>query len=172
MSSVPYRCPDCGGELDLARTPLESGLVRLAVLGSDDFALEFDDPALHASARGALGPCPHAGDPVWEREQLQPLALAGLAQLEHAAAAEPRLADLLEVWRPRAYALAGRAEELSREDALRGRFELRLADVERRMRAAAAAGDDDEAERLHARYIELGTTYAGRLAAGWRSTSS
>ena len=39
------------------------------------------------------------------------------------------------------------------------------------MRAAAAAGDDDEAERLHARYIELGTTYAGRLAAGWRSTT-
>ena len=38
------------------------------------------------------------------------------------------------------------------------------------MRAATAAGDDDEAERLHARYIELGTTYAGRLAAGWRST--
>jgi len=31
------------------------------------------------------------------------------------------------------------------------------------MRAATAAGDHDEAERLHARYIELGTTYAG----GW-----
>ena len=75
------------------------------------------------------------------------------------------------MWRPRAFALAGRAEELSREEALRGRLELRLADVERRMRAAAAAGDDDEAERLHARYIELGTTYAGRMAAGWRSTA-
>ena len=81
------------------------------------------------------------------------------------------MAELLRVWRPRAFALAGRADELSREDALRGRLELRLADVERRMRAAAAAGDDDEAERLHARYIELGTTYAGRLVAGWRSTT-
>ena len=51
-------------------------------------------------------------------------------------------------------------------------MELRLADVERRMRAATAAGDDDEAERLHARYIErFGTMYAGRLAAGWRSTT-
>ena len=46
------------------------------------------------------------------------------------------MADLLGVWRPRAFALAGRTEELSREDALRGRLELRLADVERRMRAA------------------------------------
>jgi hypothetical protein len=80
------------------------------------------------------------------------------------------MAELLAVWRPRAFALAGRSEELSREDALRGRLELRLADVERRMRAATAAGDDDEAERLHARYIELGTTYAGRLVAGWRSS--
>ena len=69
------------------------------------------------------------------------------------------------MWRPRAFGIAGRADELSREEALRGRLELRLADVERRMRAAAAAGDDDEAERLHARYIELGTTYAGRMAA-------
>ena len=98
------------------------------------------------------------------------IARDGLEQLERAALVEPRMAELLRVWRPRAYALAGRAGELSREDALRGRFELRLADVERRMRAATAAGDDDEAERLHARYIELGTTYAGRLAAGWRST--
>ena len=39
------------------------------------------------------------------------------------------------------------------------------------MRAAGAAGDEDEAERLHARYIELGTTYAGRMASAWRSTT-
>ena len=171
MSSVSYRCPDCGGEIDLERTPLESGLVRLAVLGADGFALEFDDPELHARARAALGPCPHAADPVWDGEQLEPLARIGLERLERAAAADQRMAELLRVWRPRAYARAGRADELSREDALRGRLELRLADVERRMRAATAAGDDDEAERLHARYIELGTTYAGRLVAGWRSTS-
>jgi hypothetical protein len=170
VSPVPYRCADCGGEVDLARTPLESGLVRLAALGVGDFALAFDAPAVQTRAREALGPCPHAADPAWDLDRLQPVAREGLARLERAAADDARLADLLRVWRPRAFALAGRADELSREEALRGRFELRLADVERRMRAASAAGDDDEAERLHARYIELGTTYAGRLVAGWHST--
>ena len=171
MSSVPYRCPDCDGEVDLARTPLESGLLRLAVLGADGFELEFDVPELHAVAGRALGPCPHTADPVWDAAELEPFARTGLASLERAAAEDARMAELLRVWRPRAFALAGRTGELSREDALRGRLELRLADVERRMRAATAAGDDDEAERLHARYIELGTTYAGRLVAGWRSTA-
>jgi hypothetical protein len=167
---VHYTCPDCGGEVDLARTPLESGLLRLAALGAEGFVLEFDAPDVHALARQALGPCPHVTDPAWDREAIEPFARMGLERLERAAAEDARMGGLLGVWRPRAYALAGRAEELSREEALRGRFELRLADVERRMRAATAAGDDDEAERLHARYIELGTTYAGRLAAGWRST--
>jgi hypothetical protein len=169
---VPYRCPDCGGEVDLARTPLESGLVRLAALGSEAFALEFDSPEVHARAREALGDCPHTADPAWDAEVLQPLARSGLARLEHAASRDARLARLLQIWRPRAYGIAGRAHELSREEALRGRLERRLADVERRMRAASAAGDDDEAERLHARYIELGTAYAGRMAATWRSTAS
>jgi hypothetical protein len=172
VSSVSYRCPDCGGEVDLARTPLESGLVRLAVLGADGFALEFAAAELHPSVRAALAPCPHGADPVWDAERLAPVAREGLVRLERAAAEDDRMAELLRVWRPRAFALAGRAEELSREDALRGRLEARLADVERRMRAATAAGDDDEAERLHARYIELGTTYAGRMVAGWRSTGS
>jgi hypothetical protein len=171
VSSVPYRCPECGGEVDLARTPLESGLVRLAALGAEGFALEFDVPEVHVRAGGALARCPHAGDPVWDAERLEPLAREGLARLEAAAPGDPRLAELLQMWRPRAFGIAGRAEELSREEALRGRLELRLADVERRMRAATAAGDDDEAERLHARYIELGTTYAGRMAAAWRSTT-
>ena len=169
MSSVPYRCPDCAGEVDLARTPLESGLVRLAALGAEGFALEFDLPAVHLRAREALAACPHAGDPVWDSEALKQVDREGLARLEGAAAGDARLAELLQVWRPRAFGIAGRADELSREDALRGRLELRLADVERRMRTAAAAGDEDEAERLHARYIELGTTYAGRMAAAWRS---
>ena len=168
---MSLHCPDCGGDVDLARTPLESGLVRMAALGADGFALEFDAPQVHARAREALAPCPHASDPVWDAERLQPIAREGLARLELAAARDGRLAELLDVWRPRAFALAGRSDELSRADALRGRLELRLADVERRMRAASAAGDDDEAERLHARYIELGTTYAGRLVAGWRSTA-
>jgi hypothetical protein len=172
VSSVPYRCPDCGGEVDLARTPLESGLVRLAALGADGFTLSFDVPEVHARAREALGSCPHSLDPAWDAGRLQPLAREGLAKLEEAVAGDARLAELLAMWRPRAYGLAGRADELSREEALRGRLELRLADVEQRMRAAAAAGDHDEAERLHARYIELGTTYAARMAATWRSTAS
>jgi len=172
VSSVPYRCPECGGDVDLARTPLESGLVRLAALGAEGFALSFDAPEVHTRAREALGSCPHSLDPSWDLESLQPLAREGLAKLEAAAADDARLADLLRMWRPRAYGIAGRADELSREEALRGRMELRLADVERRMRVAAAAGDDDEAERLHARYIELGTTYAARMAATWRSTAS
>jgi hypothetical protein len=171
VSSVSYCCPDCGGEVDLARTPLESGLVRLAALGADDFALAFDAAEVHAYAREPLGPCPHGSDPVWDHALLEPLARTGLERLERAATMDARMAELLRVWRPRAFALAGRADELSREEALRGRLELRLADVERRMRAATAAGDEDEAERLHARYIELGTTYAGRLVAGWRSTA-
>jgi hypothetical protein len=99
------------------------------------------------------------------------VAREGLARLEQAAPGDARLAELLQMWRPRAFGIAGRAGELSREEALRGRLELRLADVERRMRAAGAAGDEDEAERLHARYIELGTTYAGRMASAWRSTT-
>jgi hypothetical protein len=169
---VPYRCPDCGGEVDLARTPLESGLVRLAALGADGFALEFDTPEVHARAREALGGCPHVADPAWDAALLQPLASEGLARLEQAGTRDARLAELLRIWRPRAYGIAGRADELSREEALRGRLERRLADVERRMRAATAAGDHDEAERLHARYIELGTTYAGRMAATWRSTTT
>jgi hypothetical protein len=168
---MPYRCPACGGEVDLARTPLESGLVRLAALGAEGFVLEFDVPEVHARASAALGPCPHTGDPVWDPEALTPVAREGLAALEEAAPGDARLAELLSMWRPRAFGVAGRAGELSREDALRGRMELRLAGVERRMRAAAAAGDDDEAERLHARYIELGTTYAGRMAAALRSTT-
>jgi len=172
VSSVAYRCPDCDGEVDLARTPLESGLVRLATLGGEGFALEFDIPEVHARAREALAGCPHVGSPVWDPEALRPLAREGLARLEEAATRDARLAELLRMWRPRAFAIAGRADELSREEALRGRLELRLAEVERRMRAAGAAGDEDEAERLHARYIELGTAYAGRMAAAWRSTTS
>jgi hypothetical protein len=171
VSSVPYRCSDCGGEIDLARTPLESGLVRLAALGAQGFALEFEAAEVQACARTALAACPHGADPVWDLDALRPIARAGLARLEEAAVGDGRLAELLAMWRPRAFGLAGRADELTREEALRGRLELRLADVERRMRTAAAAGDEEEAERLHARYIELGTTYAGRMAARWRSTA-
>jgi hypothetical protein len=164
---VSYRCERCGGEVELERTPLESGLVRLATLGAAGFRLAFDDPAVHAAAAPALGPCPHEADPSWDREALRPLADAGWSTL--LAAGDDELDLLAVVWRPRALALAGRADELSRGDVVRGRLEQRVAEVAARMQVALAAGEDDEAERLHARAIELGTVLAGRLAAEWRA---
>ncbi len=85
------------------------------------------------------------------------------------AAEDDELETLALVWRPRALALAGRGGELSRDDVVRGRLEQRVAEVSARMQAALDAGDEDEAERLHARAIELGTVLAGRLAAEWRA---
>jgi hypothetical protein len=164
---MSYHCERCGGEVDLARTPLESGLVRLATLGPAAFELAFDDPAVHAAAAPALGPCPHVLDPSWDVERLAPLADAGWRAL--LASEDDELDMLAVVWRPRALALAGRADELSRDDVVRGRLEQRVAQVSARMQVALAAGDEDEAERLHARAIELGTVLAGRLAAEWRA---
>jgi hypothetical protein len=164
---MSYHCELCGGDVDLSRTPLESGLVRLAVLGPSGFELAFADPAVHAAAAPALGPCPHVPDPSWDAAELRPLADAGWNAL---LAAEDDALDMLAVvWRPRALALAGRADELSRDDVVRGRLEQRVAQVSARMQAALAAGEEDEAERLHARAIELGTVLAGRLAAEWRA---
>jgi hypothetical protein len=164
---MAYRCPRCGGEVDLARTPLESGLLRLAVLGSDDFVLSFDDPRLHATAAPLLGPCPHGDDPEWDVEALRPLAERGWQALLRAADDDPRLETLASLWRPQALRLLGRSDELSKEEALRARLQERLEDLRRRMDAARAAGDDEQAELLHARYIELGMVFAGRMAAAW-----
>jgi hypothetical protein len=164
---MSYHCERCGGEVDLSRTPLESGLVRLAALGPEGFELSFDDPAVHALVASALGPCPHELDPAWDREALAPLADVGWRALQ--AAGDDELDMLAVVWRPRALALAGRADELSRDDVVRARLEQRVAQVSARMQDALAAGDEDEAERLHARAIELGTVLAGRLAAEWRA---
>lgn len=164
---MSYHCELCGGEVDLSRTPLESGLVRLAALGPDGFELAFDDAAVHAAAAPALGPCPHELDPSWDLERLQPLADAGWNALLRAE--DDELDMLAVVWRPRALALAGRGDELSRDDIVRGRLEQRVAQVSARMQAALDAGEEDEAERLHARAIELGTVLAGRLAAEWRA---
>jgi hypothetical protein len=164
---MSYHCELCGGDDDLSRTPLESGLVRLATLGPEGFELVFDHPAVHAAAASALGPCPHEVDPSWDGEELRPLADEGWRAL---LAAEGDELDLLAVvWRPRALALAGRTDDLSRDDIVRGRLEQRVAEVSARMQVALAAGDVDEAERLHARAIELGTVLAGRLAAEWRA---
>jgi hypothetical protein len=158
-------CPRCGGEVDLARTPLQSGLVRLAVLGSDAFVLAFDDSRIAAVALPLLGPCPHVAEPAWDEDALRPLAAQGWEALETASVDDARLAELAALWRPRALRLAGRGSEVGAQDALRVRLGGRLEDIARRMEEARAAGDEDEAERLHARYIELGMVYAGRTAA-------
>ena len=49
------------------------------------------------------------------------------------------------------------------EDALAERLEDRLATLVVAMEDARAAGDDSRADALHARYIELATTYVTRL---------
>ena len=67
---------------------------------------------------------------------------------------------LREVWRPRALRLLGREAELTREDVLGLRLEQRLAGLQAEIERARAAGDDDAAQMAHARYIELGTSYA------------
>lgn len=165
---MPYVCRACGGEVELERTPLESGLVRLAALGAGGFVLGFDDPAVLDSAAPLLGPCPHVAEPAWDLAALGPVADRGWRALEEAAPADEHLARLADLWRPRALRLAGRAGEVGKEDALRTRLAERLAAIEAAMSAAEARGDEDERERLHARYIEIGTILAGRMAASWR----
>ena len=168
MSAVAYRCPGCGGEVDLARTPLESGLLRLAVLGSRRLRPRVRRPAAARRGGAAARAVPaRRGSRVGRRAA----APARRARLAHAGARPPRRTAArdagLRCGVRRRCALLGRADELSKRGgaarALRG---AARADVERRMDAAAAAGDEEEAELLHARYIELGMVFAGRMAAG------
>jgi hypothetical protein len=76
--------------------------------------------------------------------------------------ATPELAELVEVWRPRAALLTGTGD-LAKEDVLRLRLEDKLAALQAELERARDAGDDDAAEAAHARYIELGTTYVRRF---------
>lgn len=147
---------------DPAAHSLEAGLIRLALLGAEDFRLEFDDPAVVA----ALAECA-AGDGGIDPERLRPYARRGLAALEAAAPHDARLAQLLTVWRPRALRLAGLGGQATADERLRLRLEDRLAALAAAMEDARAAGDDELAQTLHARYIELGTTYAARMAQAW-----
>ena len=165
---MSYHCELCGGEVDLSRTPLESGLVRLATLGPERLRARLRRSG-RARRRRSGARCHVRTWPIraGTRPSCGPLADAGWSAL---LAAEDDELDLLAVvWRPRALALAGRADELSRDDVVRGRLEQRVAEVSARMQVALAAGEADEAERLHARAIELGTVLAGRLAAEWRA---
>lgn len=158
---------------DMASCTLEVGLVRLALDGPDAFRL--GSAGIEAEVAPLLEPCACGGrlvaggdatlgsDPVVAREALLPLARRGWEVL--AACEEPGLQRLREVWRPRALRLLGRDEELSPEDVLGLRLEQRLAGLREEIDRARAAGDEDAAQMAHARYIELGTSYARRFAA-------
>ncbi len=163
MRRVPpiLRHPSTGAPVDLGEHRLVASLVRLAELGAAGFALEFEDPRVLARAEGLLSVEP---DSIWDPEALRPVARRGLEVLEAAAAEDPRLADLLRIWRPRALLAAGRGEELTGDETLRLRLEDRLEGLRAQIAAAHDEGDDDRAQALHARYIELGTTYAAKLA--------
>jgi hypothetical protein len=158
----------------MAARTLEVGLVRLAVDGPEGFRL--GSAGIEAEIAPLLDPCACGGrvvpggeaeilgsDPVFSAEAVLPLARRGWEVLE--ACEEPGLLRLREVWRPRALRLLGRDDELSSEDVLGLRLEQRLADLRAEIDRARAAGDEDAAQMAHARYIELGTSYARRYAA-------
>jgi hypothetical protein len=173
VTADPWHCEACDTAYDMALRTLEVGLVRLAVRGTDGFKLGSD--GIEADVAALLEPCACGGrlvpggdatlgsDPVVAREALVPLARRGWEVLE--GADDPGLRRLREVWRPRALRLLGREAELTPEDVLGLRLEERLAGLQADIDRARAAGDDDAAQMAHARYIELGTSYARRFAA-------
>ncbi len=164
-----WHCGQCGSTADLNMTPVEVGLVRLAVAGAEEFRLGSDGieddiaPLLEACACGGrFRPGSGTGPVVAARfdgERLAPVAEAGLERLETAT----HLAKLRAAWGPRALALAGRSDQLAKEDVLRIRLEDKLTALQTEVERATAAGDVDAAETAHARYIELGTTYVRRF---------
>ena len=96
------------------------------------------------------------------------LPISALDALDAALPDHEELARLAPLWRPRLLLLAGRKDELTGEQAVVLRFEERLREITRGMAEAEARGDEDAREALHAKYIEVGTAYAGRLAARGR----
>ncbi len=165
----PWSCRACGSQIDLAGCSIEAGLVRLAARGGDGFQLggagiEPELAAVLASCEcgGRFAPGAGTGPAAparFDPDAMRDLAARGWAALE----ATPGLAELREVWRPRALVLMGREQELSKEDVLRLRLEDKLAALQAEVERATAAGDSDAAEAAHARYIELGTTYVRRF---------
>jgi hypothetical protein len=167
--SDPWHCAACGSTADLAMSPVEVGLIRLAAEGAAAFRLgsagiepEVADLLEPCSCGGRYVPGPGDGAVVaatFSSDRLAPRAAAGLAVLE----SSPELHDLREAWGPRAVAVAGGADRLAKEDLLRIRLEDKLAALQTEVERATAAGDVDAAETAHARYIELGTTYVRRF---------
>lgn len=154
--------PDGAGAIDLAEHRFEAGLIRLAVAGGEGHPLDVSDPAVRAAIEAAL-----VADPLrpFDPAALQAHAPAALEALDASAGANELLARVAPIWRPRLLVLAGRSDELTGEEAVVLRFEERLRDLQLAMAEAEAAGDEDRREALHAKYIEIGTSYAGRLAA-------
>ena len=173
MTADPWHCEACGARYDMASCTLEVGLVRLALEGPDGFRL--GSTGIEAEVARLLEPCACGGrlapggaaqlgsDPVFSADALRPLARRGWEVLT--GCDEPGLVRLREVWRARALRLLGRDEELSNDDVLELRLEQRLAGLRAEIDRARAAGDEDAAQMAHARYIELGTSYARRFAA-------
>ncbi len=154
--------PAGAGSIDLADYPFEAGLVRLATVGAEGSPLDFSSPDVLAAVAGALTDDPYAPFSV---DALQALAPAALAAFDAGLPEHDELRRIEQLWRPRLLALAGRQGELTGEQTVVLRFEERLRAIQQAMARAEAEGDEDRREALHARYIEIGTSYAGRLAA-------
>ena len=92
------------------------------------------------------------------------MAERGWAVLE--AGADPRLLRLRGGLAAASAASCSAASRSSRASSVLGlRLEARLAGLQNEIERARAAGDEDAAQAAHARYIELGTTYARRFVA-------
>lgn len=150
------------GTVDLDAHAFEAGTVRLAVHGAEGSPLDFSDAAVREAIVAALSDDPFA---PFSQDALKAHAPAALVALDNALPDHDELARLAPLWRPRLLLLADRKDELSGEQVVVLRFEERLREIKRGMAEAEAAGDEDAREALHAKYIEVGTTYAGRLAA-------
>jgi glyoxylase-like metal-dependent hydrolase (beta-lactamase superfamily II) len=129
---------------------LRLAAARLALEGAGDFAFAGNSGAVEGAAD--------------DERRAAALAHSALDVLAVAASEDARMARLHGVWRPWLERRAGIAAPRDGGDApLLARLEDRLALIVAEMEQAREAGDEARAEALHARYIELGTTYAGRL---------
>jgi hypothetical protein len=136
--------------------PLEQAILRLSAFGAGFTGDEDVLASLVAACR--------ADDGTIDRARLARHAVRARAALAAAPAGDERAARLRGVLAPVLARLAGAAGGGDGEAALRARLEERLAAIVCAMELALLAGDEELAERLHARYIELGTAYATRLA--------
>lgn len=154
--------PAGAGSIDLGDFVFEAGVVRLATIGAEGSPIDFSSPAVLEAVAGVLTDDLFAPFSI---EALRALAPAALDAFDAALPTRDELQRLASLWRPRLLVLAGRQAELTGEQTVVLRFEERLREIKLGMARAEAEGDEDRREALHAKYIEVGTTYAGRLAA-------